>query len=120
MAVLPSAESAAEWPRPASPVLPPGSSFDCCCHVLPLRTNTQAAPIPLLSAGPPTMAVFPSADTATAAPSADRPIAPEPTILPPDWTNCACAVAAKQRKVKAIPPEYLLRAIPVSCTLGGL
>src|ERR1039458_9093660 len=73
MTVLPSADSATEpWTAlPTAPVptsLPP-SSF----HTPPERAYTQAAPTPPLSWGPPTTAVFPSADSATEAPCSGPP-----------------------------------------------
>ena len=62
----PSVLSATEVPCQAAPVAPlPTSLFPCCVHVPPLRVYTQAAPALLLSAYPPTIAVLPSALTAT-------------------------------------------------------
>jgi hypothetical protein len=54
-----------------------------------LREKTQAAPKedpPMkLSPGPPTTAVFPSADSATAQPCSAVPVAPAPISLLPCW-----------------------------------
>src|SRR5689334_10379605 len=58
-AVLPSADSATELPCLAAPAAPLPTNFPRCAHVLPVRTNTHAAPVLRLSAGPPTSAVFP-------------------------------------------------------------
>src|SRR5690349_20039337 len=63
IAVLPSAESATELPCLAAPDAALPTSFARCDHVLPTRTNTHASPVLRLSAGPPTRAVFPSAES---------------------------------------------------------
>src|SRR5262249_11156367 len=67
MAVLPPEESATEKPCwalfPAAPV--PTSLGPCWVHTPPLRVNTHTAPAWVLSNAPPTMAVLPSAETAT-------------------------------------------------------
>src|SRR5262249_16947724 len=68
-AVLPSPDSATETPWPAAPTAPVPTSFSPCCIIVPpMRMNTHAAPMPASSSGPPVIAVFPSADTATASP----------------------------------------------------
>src|SRR5471032_576198 len=69
MAVLPSADNAT-LPANQPPSVPPVSSVavsfaPCCVQVPPERVNTQAAPTPPLSFGPPIRAVFPSPDSAT-------------------------------------------------------
>ena len=46
----------------------------CWLHTPPERVNTHAAPTPLLSSGPPTMAVFPSPESETESPCPARPI----------------------------------------------
>ncbi len=62
MAVLPSEDSATDMPWRAFPTAPvPMSFLPCCVQTLPLRVNTHAASVP----HPPTMAVLPSADSAT-------------------------------------------------------
>src|SRR5262249_29470319 len=79
-ALLPSAESAAEKPCLDAPLAPlPTSLPPCWVHTPPLRVNTQRAPTELLSPGPPTMAVLPSAETATEEPWVAPPVAPVPT-----------------------------------------
>src|SRR6516164_2539835 len=71
-AVLPSAESATDIPWPGgnggslAPL--PTSLLPCCVQILPLRVKTHAAPVVLLSLGPPMMAVLPSEERATDAP----------------------------------------------------
>ena len=69
IAVLPSADSATEKPWPAFPTAPVPTSFDpCWVQTPPLRVKTHAAPAFELSSGPPTIAVLPSADSATEKP----------------------------------------------------
>jgi hypothetical protein len=72
MAVLPSAETATDIPwlggNGGSPAPLPMSLLPCCVQASPLRVNTHAAPVVRLSLGPATMAVLPSAETATDAP----------------------------------------------------
>src|SRR6266496_4067930 len=83
MAMLPSADSATDVPRrPTAPVL---TSLFCCVQTPPLRVNTHAAPVLLLSDHPPTMAVLPSAESATAMPWRPFPTAPMPTSFLPCW-----------------------------------
>ena len=66
MAVLPSADSATERPCAAFPTASvPTSLLPCWVQTPPLRVKTHAAPVYELSPGPPTMAVLPSADSAT-------------------------------------------------------
>src|SRR5215510_8808545 len=84
MAVLPSADSAADKPWAAAPEAPlPTSLAPCCVHTPPLRVNTHAAPKLILSLRPPTMAALPSPDSATAKPCAAAPAAPLPISLAP-------------------------------------
>src|SRR5262245_12492002 len=60
MAVLPEPDSATEKPCWGFPTAPVPSSLRSCVHPNPpLLMNTHAAPAPLLSFGPPTMAVLP-------------------------------------------------------------
>src|SRR5262245_61616308 len=83
IAVLPSAERATDHPWFALPTAPVPTSFlPCCAHAPRLRLNTQAAPVLLLSDHPPTMAVLPSAESATDIPRCARPTAPSPTSFP--------------------------------------
>src|SRR6516225_7357552 len=66
MAVLPSADNATDTPWRALPIASVPTSFlPCCVQTPPVRVNTHAAPALPLSAQPPTMAVLPSAESAT-------------------------------------------------------
>src|SRR5271169_3067257 len=63
IAVLPSAERETEDPCDGNHTVPlPTSLLPCCVHTPPLRVYTHAAPIHVLSSGPPTIAVFPSVE----------------------------------------------------------
>src|SRR5262245_44332425 len=65
MAVLPSADRATDIPRCARPTAPSPTSLPSCVHApLPFRVKTHAASVP----HPPTRAVLPSAESATAIP----------------------------------------------------
>src|SRR5207244_7606625 len=69
MAVLPSKESDTERPCRATPTAPvPTRLVPCWVQTLPLLVQIHAAPAKLLSACPPTMAVLPSAESATERP----------------------------------------------------
>src|ERR1700757_1704301 len=84
IAVLPSADNATHMPWRALPTASVPTSFlPCCVHTPPLRANTHAAPVLLLSDHPPTMAVLPSADSATDMPWRAFPTAPLPTSFLP-------------------------------------
>ena len=84
MAVLPSAERDTEPPCRASPTAPePTSLGPCWVQMPPLLVQTHAAPTLLLSLGPPTRAVLPSAERDTEWPCSAFPTAPEPTSLGP-------------------------------------
>src|SRR5215831_10670544 len=62
MAVLPSADNATDMPWRAFPTAPlPTSFLPCCVQVPPLRVNTHTPS----ASQPPTMAVLPSAESAT-------------------------------------------------------
>src|SRR5437667_12041098 len=77
MAVFPSADNAMPCPWSAAPTAPvPTSLAPCWLHTPPLRVYTHAAPALPLSRNPPTMAVFPSADT-----SEERRVGAAPTSL---------------------------------------
>src|SRR5262249_34408961 len=103
MAVLPSADTAAEEPCAAFTDPPaPTSLGPCLEHTPPLRVNTHAAPAWLLSNGPPTMAVLPSSDTATELPCWAFPTASLATSLGPCCTKSASAGCAGQSSVAAI------------------
>src|SRR5262245_31978347 len=86
IAVLPSADSATDMPWRALPTASlPTSFLPCCVQTPPLRVNTHAAPVLLLSDHPPTMAVLPSAESATDMPWRSFPTAPVPTSFLPCW-----------------------------------
>ena len=90
MTVFPSPDSATEepWNEATAPV--PTSLLPCWLHAPPERVNTHAAPaaVLVLSPGPPTMAVFPSADSVTEEPWYTKlPTAPVPTNLAPCWLH---------------------------------
>src|SRR5215475_11244002 len=84
IAVLPSADNATEMPWLAlPPASVPTSFLPCCVQTPPFRVNTHAAPVLLLSDHPPTIAVLPSADSATDIPWRAFPTAPVPTSFLP-------------------------------------
>src|SRR5262245_45393436 len=86
IAVLPSADSATDMPWLALPTASVPTSFlPCCVQTPPLRVNTHAAPVLLLSDHAPTMAVLPSADSANDIPWLALPAAPVPTSFLPCW-----------------------------------
>jgi hypothetical protein len=93
MAVLPSPDSATElpWLAPLVPLTAPvpTSLIPCWLRTPALRVNTHTAPAPALSPAPPTMAVLPSAESATESPWLAEPLAPVPTRFEPCWVNCA-------------------------------
>ena len=99
MAVLPSAETATHIPWPggnaASPAPLPTSLLPCCVQPSLLRVKTHAAPVVRLSLGPPTMAVLPSADTATDAPWDHKP----PPYSPVVPTSLACCLQTPPLRV---------------------
>src|SRR5262245_56502265 len=83
-AVFPSADKATDMPWRALPTASlPTSFLPCCVQTPPLRVNTHAAPVLLLSDQPPTMAVLPSADSATDIPWRAFPTAPVPMSFLP-------------------------------------
>src|SRR4029077_13747189 len=89
--MLPSPESATDVPW--RPLLALTSFSPSCVQPLPFRVNTHAAPAPprpkgtdgshRLSPGPPTIAVLPSAESATDHPWLALPMAPVPTSFLP-------------------------------------
>ena len=109
MAVLPSADSATDIPCPSgnggsparsAPV--PTSLSPCCVQTPPLRVNTQAAPVVLLSLGPPTMAVLPSADSATDAPWDHNP-PPYSLVVPTSLLPCCVQTPPLRVNTHAAP-----------------
>src|SRR3981081_2088596 len=111
MAVLPSADSETELPCWAAPTAPaPTSLLPCWVQTPPLRVNTHAAPVLLLSDHPPTMAVLPSADSATDMPWRALPTAPAPTSFlpccvqtPPLRVNTHAASARHPPTIAVLP-----------------
>src|SRR2546425_893075 len=107
IAVLPSADNATDMPWRALPTASVPTSFlPCCVQTPPLRVNTHAAPVVRLSLGPPTMAVLPSAETATDAPWDHKP-PPYSLVVP---TSLACCLQTPPLRVNthaapAGPPE---------------
>src|SRR5208282_4323952 len=102
MAVFPSAESDTEKPWFAAPIAPVPTSFACWFHIPPERAYTHAAPTPLSSPKPPTMAMFPSAESEVELPSPAAPIAPVPTSF-----ACWLHVAPERVKTHAAPAPPL-------------
>src|SRR6266566_6570980 len=102
MAVLPSADSATDMPWRALPTASVPTSFlPCCVQIPPLRVNTHAAPVLLLSDHPPTMAVLPSADSAIDMPRRAFPTAPVPMSFLP------CCVQTLPLRVNTHAPSVL-------------
>src|SRR2546425_654578 len=84
MAAFPSADIATDHPWFALPPAPvPTSLALCWLHTPPLLMYTHAAPTARPSLYPPTMAVLPSAESATDLPWFALPPAPVPTSLAP-------------------------------------
>src|SRR5262249_47324129 len=84
-------DSATEPPggAPVPPAPVPTSLFPCWVHAPPLRVNTHAAPIALLSLGPATMAVLPLPDSATRNPGRrPQPRRCRPACFPAGSTPC--------------------------------
>jgi hypothetical protein len=68
-AVFPSEERETELAWRGVPLAPfPMSLSPCWLQAPPARVNTHAAPSPVLSFGPPTIAVFPSVEIETDSP----------------------------------------------------
>src|SRR6516165_9121906 len=112
-AVLPSLDNATDqpWAAPTPPV--PTSLLPCWLQTpLELRVKTHAAPACELSPGPPTMAVLPSAESATDMPCWPLPTAPVPTSLLPCWLQTP--LLAFRVKIQAAPTPELLPALELS------
>src|SRR6516162_1506328 len=106
MAVLPSAESATDiaWPGGNGGSLAPlpTSLLPCCVQILPLRAKTHAAPVVLLSLGPPMMAVLPSEERATDAPWDHNP-PPYSLVVPTSLPPCCVQVPPLRVNTHAAP-----------------
>src|SRR5262249_27196638 len=106
MAVLPSPDSATDQPSWAAPVASLAVVLCGSVQLPPLRVNIHAAPASLLSDGPPTIAVLPSAETATA-----KPCPALPTASPAESfgtvlcavAGCVSSTAHSSRQSRAIP-----------------
>src|SRR5437773_1904603 len=79
-----------EMPCCAAPTPSEATSLPCSAQTLPFLIQIHAAPTLLLSADPPTMAMLPSAETATEMPCWAAPTAPVPNNLD-CCVNCAKA-----------------------------
>src|SRR6266446_2439004 len=109
MAVLPSPDRATDAPWDHNPppysLVVPTSLLPCCLQAPPLRVNTHAAPegptkgdrsrSALLGPGPPTIALLPSADSATDMPWLVLPTAPVPTSFGRCWKDCGGATCSR-------------------------
>src|SRR5438128_260488 len=94
--MLPSADSATDVPRrPTAPVL---TSLLCCVETPPLRVNTHAPSAP----HPPTMAVLPSAETATDIPWPSGK-GGSPTLLPTSLLPCCVQTSPLRVNTHAAP-----------------
>jgi hypothetical protein len=101
MAVFPSPDSATDQPCDAPPMFLPTSFSPCWLHTPRAeRVNTHAALTkPPLSEGPPTMAVFASADSAT-----EKPCSARPMVLPTSfWPCCLHTPRAERVNTHAAP-----------------
>src|SRR5262249_28188487 len=102
LALSPPADTAPHMPCRALPRAPLQTPFLLCCvQIPPLRVNTHAAPVVLLSDHPPTMAVLPSADSATDMPWRAFPTAPVPMSFLP------CCVQTLPLRVNTHAPSVL-------------
>jgi hypothetical protein len=102
MAVLPSADSATERPCKAGTTALVPTSLLRWVQAPLLRVKTHAAPVLELSSGPPTMAVLPSADSATEKPWVAPPTASVPTSFGPCCVNWAYASCDEKSTVPRI------------------
>ena len=115
--MLPSADNATEEPCAPLPTAPVPTSFDpCCFHVAPERANTQTAPAPLLSAGPPINAVLPSEERATAHPWFAGPAALEPSSFVP----CCAHTPPVRVNTQTAPAPLLSAGPPTSAVLPSV
>src|SRR5262249_11861911 len=100
IAVLPSADSATDMPwRPLPPASMLTSFLPRCVPAPRVRGTTPAHPVLPLSAHPPTMAVLPSAESASAMPWRAFPTAPLPTSFLP------CCVQVAPLRVNTHAPS---------------
>src|SRR5215471_2042893 len=124
MAVLPSADNATDMPwRALPPASGPTSFLPCCVQTPPVRVNTQAAPVLLLSDQPPTRAVLPSADSATDIPwprGNAGSLASLPTSLLPSCVHTSPlrenTQAAPRVRLSLGPPKMVVLPSPDTAT----
>src|ERR1022692_4439791 len=109
-AVLPSAVSAADWPRyRANAGSLPTSLLPCWVHWPLARVNTHTAPDVLLSPLPPSTAVLPSEDKAT-----DMPWCAWPTPLPTSLKGTRLHTPTLRVNTHAAPVLLLSKSPPIS------
>src|SRR5262249_31503913 len=109
MAVLPSAESETDMPWRAFPTAPVPTSFlPCCVQVPPLRVNTHAPS----ASQPPTMPVWPLAQSAIAIPC-PAAIAVCLAPLPPSFFPCCVQILPPRVKTPAAPVVLLSLGPPM-------
>src|SRR5260370_127923 len=121
MAVVPSAESATDEPCSAATAAAVATIFGpCWLHTPPERVNAHAAPAKALSISPPTMAVFPSPDSAAdqpcSAPLPKGPTAPVPTSFGPCWLH----TLPERVNTHAAPALVLSRGPPTIAVFPSL
>src|SRR5262249_25468762 len=113
-AVFPVADRATAAPNSAFPVSSLAVSFlPCWVQVDPDRVNAHAAPLNMLSPGPPINAVLPSEESATPAPNSGPLISPLPVSLAP----CRLHVDPTRVNTHAAPTSELSPGPPISAVL---
>src|SRR5664279_2371177 len=114
MAVLPSAERDTDQPWLAFPTAPdPTSLVNCCNQTPPLLVQIHTAPTTLLSKGPPTIAVLPSAEMDTEVPCSPCPTPSDPTSFVPCWVQAPSLLV----KTHAAPTRLLSWNPPTTAVL---
>src|SRR5258708_24049327 len=103
--------------RPPPPAPLPPSLLPCCVQTPPLRVNTHAAPVILLSLGPPTIAVLPSADRATDAPCDHNP-PPYWLVVPTSLLPCWVHTPPLRVNTHAAPPPPSNGHLSTSAVVG--
>src|SRR6266550_2715749 len=113
IAVLPSADNATDVPWRALPTAPVPTSFlPCWLQTPPLRVNTHAPSAP----HPPTMAVLPSAESATDIPW-PRGNAGSPAPLPTSLLPCCVHTSPLRENTHAAPRLQLSLGPPTMVVL---
>src|SRR6266511_3730943 len=117
MAILPSADSATDVPWRALATAPVPTSFlPCWVQTPPLRVNTHAAPVLPLSDHPPTMAVLPSAESATDIPWPGGN-GGSPAPLPTSFLPCCIQTSPLRVKTHVAPIVRLSLGRPTMAVL---